>query len=67
MSEFQEILPQRRRNNDKDLVDDIKSYNFINRYKKISTNLEGLDFYSNIIQPNILVFLIICFFGGFTL
>ena len=40
MSEFQEILPQRRRNNDKDLVDDIKSYNFINRYKKISTNLE---------------------------
>ena len=35
--------------------------------KKISTNLEWLDFYSTIIQPNILVFIIICYFGGFTL
>ena len=30
MSEFQEILPQRRRNNDKDLVDDIPNKAWIN-------------------------------------
>ena len=29
MSEFQEILPQRRRNNDKDLVDDVKSFTIL--------------------------------------
>ena len=67
MSEFLEILPQRRKNKDKDLIDDIKSYNFIDRYKE-DTNFEHISMMNmNIIQPNILVFLIICHFVGFLL